>query len=145
MPQITLAEAEKVLKSSFAPWIQELDLRFEIMEPGRLRMRLPFNQRLVRKGGMLCGQSLMAAADTAMVFAVAGALGEFRPMTTVSQSTSFMRATTQGDLILEVAILKLGRRIVFGEITMYADSDGEGDGEPVAHASCTYALLAEKS
>jgi acyl-coenzyme A thioesterase PaaI-like protein len=66
-------------------------------------------------------------------------------MTTVSQSTSFMRATTEGDVILEVTILKLGRQIVFGEVTLYADGEGEGAGVPLAHAACTYALLAEKS
>lgn len=141
MPQLTRARAEQVLKSSFAEWIQELDLSFEAIEPERLCMRLPFHERLVRSGGIVCGQALMAAADTAMVFAIANALGEFRPMTTVSQSTSFMRAATEGDIILEVEILKLGRKIVFGEVTMYAD----GEDEPLAHAACTYALLAEKS
>ena len=50
MPRLTRARAEQVLKSSFAEWIQELDLRFEAIEPERLRMRLPFHERPVHWG-----------------------------------------------------------------------------------------------
>ena len=42
-------------------------------------------------GGVLCGQTMMAAADTAMVLAVMTHLGGFKPMTTVQLQTSFLR------------------------------------------------------
>lgn len=39
----------------------------------------------------------MTLADTAMVFAVAGASGGYRPMTTVGQTISFMKPASGGD------------------------------------------------
>ena len=46
---------------------------------------------IVHAGGVLCGQAIMAAADTAMLLAMIAQLGEFRPMTTVQLQTSFVR------------------------------------------------------
>ncbi len=137
MPAITVAQAVEVYETRFAGWIRDLDLRFETLEEGRLRLRMPHNPRLVRRDGVLCGQALMAAADTGMVFAVASALGEFRPMATVSQSTTFMRPAPAADILIEVDIIKTGRRLVFGEVTMYE----AGSDEPLAHVTSTYALL----
>ena len=53
---------------------------------------MPFSERLCRNGGMVCGQALMAFADTAMVIANLAANRGYRPMTTVDQTTHFMRA-----------------------------------------------------
>ncbi len=62
-------------------------------QPGAI-LRLPFSERLCRNGGVVCGQALMAFADTAMVIANVAANRGFRPMTTVDQTTHFMRAAT---------------------------------------------------
>jgi uncharacterized protein (TIGR00369 family) len=79
---------------------------------------------------------MMAAADTAMVFAVSSQFGEMRPMTTVSLTTSFMRPVQQAELRVVARVLKPGRSLVFGEIEMIAP-----DGRMAAHATTTYALL----
>ena len=52
----------------------------------------PFSERLCRHGGIVCGQALMALADTSMVIAILAANRGYRPMTTVDQTTHFMRA-----------------------------------------------------
>ena len=62
-------------------------------QPGAL-LRMPFSERLCRNGGIVCGQALMAFADTAMVIANLAANRGYRPMTTVDQTTHFMRAVT---------------------------------------------------
>jgi uncharacterized protein (TIGR00369 family) len=80
--------------------VQDLGLVVESMTAGTVTLRLPFDERLARIGGMVCGQALMAAADTAMVIAISAQLGEFRPMTTVSLTTSFMRPIAQGDALI---------------------------------------------
>lgn len=89
---LPLAEAEKILADNFAPWV--LDLKLAVVETGERHavLRLPWSDRLAREGGALSGQALMAAADTATVIAVASARGEYGPMTTVQQSTTFQRA-----------------------------------------------------
>ena len=62
-------------------------------QPGAI-LRMPFSERLCRNGGIVCGQALMAFADTAMVIANLAANRAYRPMTTVDQTTHFMRAVT---------------------------------------------------
>ena len=69
MAVLTAAGAKQILRERFAPWIQDLGLEFDSIEPGRIRIRLPYSDRLARSGGMICGQALMAVADIGMVLA----------------------------------------------------------------------------
>jgi acyl-coenzyme A thioesterase PaaI-like protein len=71
------------------------------------------------------------------VIAVSAARGAYGPMTTVQQSTSFQRAVSGADVLIEAVVTKLGRRMAFTDITV---TDG-GTGEIAAHASTVYALL----
>ncbi|MFC4609107.1 PaaI family thioesterase [Streptomyces maoxianensis] len=134
---LPLAEAEKILADNFAPWV--LDLKLAVVETGERHavLRLPWSDQLAREGGALSGQALMAAADTATVIAVASARGEYGPMTTVQQSTTFQRAILGADVLLDARITKLGRRMAFADITMTAD----GSEDVAARASTVYALL----
>ncbi|KUO18246.1 PaaI family thioesterase [Streptomyces dysideae] len=134
---MTTAEADKILSTNFAPWVLELGLTVEALGDARAILRLPWSAGLAREGGALSGQALMAAADTATVIAVSAARGAYGPMTTVQQSTSFQRAVTGSDVLIEAVITKLGRRMAFADITM----TDEGSGEITARASTVYALL----
>lgn len=134
---MTTAEADKILTDNFAPWVLELGLRVETLGEDRAILRLPWSQRLAREGGGLSGQALMAAADTATVLAVCAARGGYGPMTTVQQSTSFQRAVTGSDVLIEAVVTKLGRRMAFADITL----TDEKSGRTAARASTVYALL----
>jgi uncharacterized protein (TIGR00369 family) len=133
---LTLAAAEKVLADNFAPWVLDLGLTVESVTDGAI-LRLPWSDRLAREGGGLCGQALMAAADTATVIAVASARGGFVPMTTVQQSISFQRAVIGSDVLVRARLTKAGKRMAFADITMTT----EGTDETAAHATAVYALL----
>jgi acyl-coenzyme A thioesterase PaaI-like protein len=76
MSEMTTDEAQAFLAENFAPWINEMDLRFEEIGGGRVLVRIPFSPRLNRLGDIMCGQAMMAAADTAMVFAAVSAIGD---------------------------------------------------------------------
>ncbi|NUP14677.1 MAG: PaaI family thioesterase [Streptomyces sp.] len=134
---ITTAEADKILSANFAPWVLQLGLSVEAVADHRAILRLPWSDALAREGGALSGQALMAAADTATVIAVSAARGAYGPMTTVQLSTSFQRAVTGSDVLIEAVVTKLGRRMAFAEITL----TDEGSGEIAARASTVYALL----
>ncbi|MGI5517014.1 PaaI family thioesterase [Streptomyces sp. CA-106131] len=134
---MTPAEADKLLSDNFAPWVLELGLSVVELDDRRTVLRLPWSTRLAREGGGLSGQALMAAADTATVIAVSAARGGFVPMTTVQQSTSFQRAVMDADVLVEVVLTKLGRRMAFADVTMTA----EGETEIAARAGTVYALL----
>jgi len=132
-----IERAQGWLGELFAPWVQDLGLRVEAISAGEAVLLLPFDARLTRVGGTICGQAMMAAADTSMVLAIASQLGDFKPMTTVSLNTSFMRPVSNGDVRIVARVLKPGRTLMFGEIEI----SGAADGKLAAHATTTYALI----
>ncbi len=135
------AAEERLLADVFASWIQDLGLSIERVEPEGAVLRMRFSERLCRDNGVVCGQALMSLADTAMVFAVSAAAGGYRPMTTVDQTVHFLRPVMKADTLAEAQVVRLGRTMAFGRVTLFA----EGDARPVGTAQTAYALLTEKS
>ena len=135
---MTPLEAQQILRDNFAPWVQALGLVVEACDEHSVRLRMPFSDTLVRIGGTICGQALMSAADTAMVIAISAQQGGFRPMATVSQNSSFMRAISGADVEIIARVLKPGRTLVFGEVSLRA----VGDERAAVHVTTTYALAA---
>ena len=141
-------EARRVLGEVFAPWVRDLDLSVERL---RFRPAAGRNGRLAagcdpahavlgalcRNGGIVCGQALMAFADTAMVIANLAANRGYRPMTTVDQTTHFMRAVTSSDVLADARVVRLGRTMSFGRVTLF----GAADNKPVAMVSSAFAML----
>ena len=134
---LTTETLQTCLRDWFAPWIQALGLRVERFEVDEVVLRLPQNDQLARIGDMVCGQALMAAADTAMVLAIVTRLGTRRPMTTVQQNSSFLKPLSGQDALVTARVVRAGKNLVFGEI----DIAGADDGKSVCRASTTYALL----
>ncbi|WP_036595852.1 PaaI family thioesterase [Ottowia thiooxydans] len=132
-----IAPLQDALKELFAPWVQALGLQVEEASESCVVLRLPMSEQFARSGGMLCGQAMMAAADTAMVLALIQHFGEFRPCTTVQLSTSFLRPLSNQDALVEARVLRAGKALAFGEIELR----GADDGKSVCRASTTYALL----
>jgi len=147
-PAFDIEEARRVLGDVFAPWVQDLNLSIERIDhappreansdwqPGAL-LRMPFSERLCRHGGTICGQALMAFADTAMVIANLAANRGYRPMTTVDQTTHFMRAATASDVLADARVVRLGRTMSFGRVTLSSAADNK----PVAMVSSAFAML----
>ena len=131
------APLQAALAEYFAPWVQALGLVVESSTADAVTLRLPRNEALSRVGGMLCGQAMMAAADTAMVLALIRRFGEFRPCTTVQMNTSFLKPLSGQDALVEARVIRAGKSLAFGEI----DIRGALDGHSVCRASTTYALL----
>lgn len=125
-----------LLDRLLAPWVRSLSLAPVAVSEESVTLRLPFSGELRHSGGVICGQVFMAAADTAMVVAISAALGEFRPMTTVSLNTHFMRAVRKGDVLITARVLRMGRNLVFGEVELFDE-----DGKMAVHATTTYALV----
>ena len=128
---------QSALAEYFAPWVQELGLKVEGFDAESVTLRLAQSDRLSRVGGMLCGQAMMAAADTAMVLALINHFGEFRPCTTVQMNSSFLKPLSKQDALVQARVVRAGKSLAFGEI----DLRGADDGKSVCRASVTYALL----
>jgi uncharacterized protein (TIGR00369 family) len=128
---------QSALAEYFAPWVQALGLKVEAFEANSVTLRLPQNDQLSRVGGMLCGQAMMAAADTAMVLALINHFGEFKPCTTVQMNSSFLKPLSNQDALVQARVIRAGKSLAFGEI----DIRGAQDGKSVSRATVTYALL----
>ena len=150
-PQIDgfdIEEARRVLVNVVAPWVQDLGLSIHSIDcdppahdpadwlPGAI-LRMGFSERLCRHGGIVCGQALMALADTAMVIANLAANRGYRPMTTVDQTTHFMRAVTGSDVLADARVVRRGRTMSFGRVTLSSATDDK----PVAMVSSAFAML----
>src|SRR5258707_10671314 len=146
--QFDIEEARRVLGDVFAPWVQDLGLSVERVEcaappgaaadwqPGAI-LRMAFSERLCRDGGVVCGQALMALADTSMVIAILAANRGYRPMTTVDQTTHFMRAAASCDVLADARVVRLGRTMSFGRVTLTSAADNK----PVAMVASAFAML----
>jgi uncharacterized protein (TIGR00369 family) len=128
---------QSALAEYFAPWVQALGLQVQAFGADSVTLRLPQDPQLSRVGGMLCGQAMMAAADTAMVLALINQFGAFRPCTTVQMNSSFLKPLSNQDALIEARVVRAGKTLAFGEI----DIRGAADGKSACRASVTYALL----
>jgi uncharacterized protein (TIGR00369 family) len=136
MPTLDALQAD--LDRVAAPWVRELGLRLtEVLDDGVV-FTMPVTAPLVHVGGVVCGQALMAAADTAMIIALSSALGGFKPMTTVQLSCSFLKAVPGNatEVRVRCRLLRKGRNLAFGEVELTTP-----DGTLAAHATTTYAIL----
>ncbi len=132
-----VATVRRWLEENFAPWVRDLAIEVLEAQPGRVVLRIPATPQVARVGGIVCGQAMMALADTAMALALATARGAFVPTTTVSQTTTFLRPASGPVLMANARVVRAGRTLAYGEITLHT-----GDaGRPVAHAVSTYMLL----
>ena len=121
-----------------ADYTKRLGLRVDVVAPGEVTMTLPVSAELVHAGGVLCGQAILAAADTAMLLAMIMQLDEFRPMTTVQLQTSFVRPVSKDVAAVTVVarVLRHGRTLSYGEVEFMTP-----DGRLAAHATTTYAMV----
>jgi uncharacterized protein (TIGR00369 family) len=103
---------------------------------GHARVRLRHHQGMLRPGGTVSGPALMALADLAMWVAVLGVVGPVAMTVTTHLDIDFLRFVGANDVIADVRLLKLGRRMAVGEVLMTAD----GATEPCARASLTYSI-----
>jgi len=132
------AALQATLDRLAAECVKRLGLRVESVEPGKVTLSLPVSADIVHAGGVVCGQAVLAAADTAMLVAMIAQLGEFRPMTTVQLQTSFVRPVPKDETHIAVLarVLRHGKSLSYGDVEFRTE-----DGKLAAHATTTYALL----
>jgi len=97
----------------------------------------------IRPGGTISGPTItisgptmMALADFAMYVAVLATIGPVPLALTINLNINFLRKAAPRDLVAEARLLKLGKRLAMGEVTICSD----GEAEPVAHVTSTYSI-----
>ena len=111
--------------------------RVESVGPMSAVVRHPVGVAELRPGNTVSGSVLMAVADVALYVAILGEIG-LKPLTvTTSLNINFMRKpAADRDVLADCRLLKLGKSLAVGEVTIYS----EGVAEPVAHAVGTYSI-----
>lgn len=91
----------------------------------------------LRPGGTVSGPVLMTVADLALYVAILGEIGIVPLAVTTNLSINFMRKPAAGrDIIGVCNLMKLGKSLAVGEVSLYS----EGTEEPVAHVVGTYSI-----
>jgi len=134
---MTVEELERFFLAEFPQVFHaESGLAIEAVWERGCRVRQAFRQRSVRPGGTISGPTMMALADFAMYVAVLAAIGPVPLAVTINLNINFLRKAAPRDLIAEARLLKLGKRLATGEVSICS----QGETEPVAHVTSTYSI-----
>ena len=132
---MTPADAQSFLEKNFADWVMALKPTVTEIGPDRTVVHMPITEALNRTGGIVSGQALTALADTTMVLACGGHVGEMVPVGTVTLDTQFLRPASGTAIRAEAEVTRAGRSMIFTRCRMIA----EPSGKPVALATATFA------
>jgi uncharacterized protein (TIGR00369 family) len=103
---------------------------------GGCRVHLPFQANSLRPGGTISGPVIMMLADVAMYVALLATIGWQPLAVTTSLNINFLRKPSPRALEAECRLLKLGKRLAVGDISIRS----HGEGNVVAHATSTYSI-----
>jgi len=145
-PSFGLQAAGRLMNKVLAPWVQDLSLLLESVEavrpagalpdwqPGAV-VRLPFAKKICWESDVVCSQALMALADTAMVIACSAAWNGYRPMSTIDQTTHFLRPVNF-DVLADARVVRIGRNTSFGRVMLV----GAVDRRPVGMVASAFSM-----
>jgi uncharacterized protein (TIGR00369 family) len=107
-----------------------------LTERGAL-VRLKSHPKNLRPGNTVSGPAMFTLVDYGVYVAILAHLGDSALQSvTTSITLNFMNRPQPGDLIAEINLLKIGKRLIVTEMKIFAD----GKPEMVAHATATYAM-----
>jgi uncharacterized protein (TIGR00369 family) len=136
-PALNAEEIAELLREEFPQaFYPGCGLAIERVAYGDIRVRRVYHEDHLRPGGTISGPTMMELADFAMYVAVFSAVGRQPLAVTTNLNINFLRKPGRADLIAEARLMKVGKRLVVGEVTIFS----EGLDEPVAHVTSTYSL-----
>jgi len=133
--EMTVEEILTLLDAEF-PQARQLGWVLDSVGDGGAVLRLTLQDRHLRPGPSVAGPTLMSLVDTAMYFALLGAMGPTLRAVTTNLNINFMRGVGAGELLVEAKLLKAGKRLAVGEVSIRAN----GEPDLIAHATVTYSM-----
>lgn len=134
-PAVSVDELEALIREG-VPLVGNYGITIEQLGSGTVRMKLPYNDSFVRPGGTVTGPAMFGLADVALYAAVLSLIGRVELAVTTSMTINFLRRPAPVAITADCRILKMGKRLAYGEVLLFS----EGDPEPVAHATGTYSI-----
>jgi uncharacterized protein (TIGR00369 family) len=140
--RLTLDEVTSLIDVHF-PQVHEGSgrLSIESVGGGKARVSMAADPRMVRPGGTVSGPMMFKLADFAVYVAILGERGtDALQAVTTSMTMNFLSRPDPVDLIAEVTVMKIGRRLAVAEVRIFS----VGRDDLVAHATATYAMPGSK-
>ena len=141
MARVSVDEMNRIMREE-VPMAGNLGILFDTIEDGRATARLPFRDDLLRPGGTVTGPAMMAMADVVMYGAVLSRIGPVKLAVTTNLNANFLRRPKPGDLLADGRLIKCGRRLAYGEVTLVS---ADAPDDPVCHVTCTYSIPPEEA
>lgn len=135
MPVLNATELIELMQSAF-PQAKPDKFRIANVEEGFVRFHYRAGYDDLRPGDTVSGPTLMGLSDLGTYFLVLSALGPVVLAVTTSLNINFLRKPSAGELTIEAKLLKLGKRLAIGEVSVFS----EGVKGPVSHATVTYSI-----
>ena len=134
MPGMTSEELRRFIETEFpqAP----AGITVDSVDDATIRIRQKTLDQHLRPGGTVSGPTLMAMVDFGFYLLLLSRLGPVAMAVTTNLNINFMRKPDPGHLVGEGRLLKLGKTLAVGDFTIW----NEGEKDPVAHATVTYAI-----
>src|SRR5665213_952545 len=136
-PAMSAEEIAKLLHAEFPQgFYPGCSYNIERVGYGDVCVRWSFDENSLRPGGTVSGPTMMELADFAMYVAVFSAIGPQPLAVTTNLNINFLRKPARADLLADAKLMKVGKRLAVGEVTIHS----EGMDEPVAHVTATYSI-----
>lgn len=134
---MSIAELDHMLRAEFPEFYALGGFAIERADHDVCRMRQAYSPNMLRPGRTISGPTLMAMADMCLYVAILSRLGPVALAVTTNLNINFLRKAEEGhDVIADGRLLKLGKRLAVGDVTLFS----AGSVEPVAHATSTYSI-----
>ncbi len=132
--KMDLSALRDFLDATFPQVADTLDLR--ALTPGHLTLALRVDDRHLRPGGTVSGPSMFMLADVGVYLAILSLIGREPLAVTTNCTMDFLRKpSADSELLADVEILKLGRRLAVGDVRLRSGPSGTC---LVARAGLTY-------
>ena len=132
---MTPTSAQAILDEHFAPWVLALAPVVTEIDAEHAVLEIPITDQITRMGDIVSGQTMATLADTAMVLACIGNIGEMAPVATVTLDTQFLRPGSGDTLRATAEVTRQGRAMIFARCVLTTWPSGKD----VAHATATFA------
>jgi uncharacterized protein (TIGR00369 family) len=133
--KMTAQQVEDLIHLGFAA--KTPFMKIEELQPGQVRVRVPYRESMLRPGQVLSGPALFTAADIAMYALVLAHIGPQVMAVTANLNMNFVSKAQPGDILADCRMLKLGRRLAVMEVSLYSAAAPE---TLVTHVTGSYAL-----
>jgi uncharacterized protein (TIGR00369 family) len=135
--KMSVAELEAFLRVEFPQTFGGDDVTIESADGETCLLRQRYSERMLRPGGTISGPTLMGLADCAMYVVLLSAIGPIGLAVTTNLNINFLRKGQPGhDLLAAAKLLKLGKRLAVGEVSLMSGTSPE----PIAHVTATYSI-----